>query len=245
MIKTIFFKPVVWISLFSVILFSSCAKQAFHKAIDKNTVKSYNKFLKKHGDSKYAAKAKVLKTDIKKKNKPYKKPVSVKKADKKKPISKKVKKTNNTTGKIKAGKADNLILKAEKNATKAGRNILAEGRKMALVDKVILPGSCWNWINTVYKNAGHPNNGKRKTVFKSKKSGPYVKSSQIEPGDWLYYINHSYNNVEHSGIFVHWVDYKKKIGMILSYGGESRKQPGRYKPYDLTHVYNIIRAVSE
>ena len=82
-------------------------------------------------------------------------------------------------------------------------------------------------------------------MHKGKKSGPYVKSSQIEAGDWLYYINHSYNDVEHSGIFVYWVDYKKKIGMILSYGGERRKMPGRYLPYDLTHVYNIIRAVSD
>ena len=135
-----------------------------------------------------------------------------------------------------------LIIKAEKQASKDGRKVLKEGREMALVNKVILPGSCWNWINTVYNNAGYPNkNGKRKTVHKGKKSGPYVKSKEIEPGDWLYFINHSYHDIEHSGIFVYWIDYKKKLGMILSYGGEKRKKPGRYKPYDLTHVYNIIR----
>jgi len=145
----------------------------------------------------------------------------------------------------KTDKKENLILIAEKNASKGGKDILSKGRKMALIDKVILPGSCWNWINTVFNNSGHPNNkSKRQTIFKSKKSGPYVKSSQIEAGDWLYYINHSYNDIEHSGIFVYWIDYKKKIGMILSYGGEKRKKPGRYLPYDLTHVYNIIRATS-
>lgn len=153
------------------------------------------------------------------------------------------KETNKTSAKQK--KRDPILI-AENEASKGGKDILKKGREMALVDKVILPGSCWNWINTVYNDSGHPNkNGKRKTVHKGKKSGPYVKSSQIEPGDWLYYINHSYNDVEHSGIFVYWVDYKKKIGMILSYGGESRKQPGRYSSYDLTHVYNIIRAVSD
>lgn len=157
---------------------------------------------------------------------------------------------NTTTNKAKtststSSNTNKLIIKAEKQASKDGGKVLKEGREMALVTKVILPGSCWNWINTVYNNAGYPNkNGKRKTVHKGKKSGPYVKSSQIEPGDWLYYINHSYHDIEHSGIFVYWIDYKKKIGMILSYGGEKRKQPGRYKPYDLTHVYNIIRPSS-
>ncbi len=177
-------KPLVLISLFSTVLFSSCSRQTYKATTNKSSVNS-----------------------------------------------------NKST--------NSLILKAEKQATKSGAKVLAEGRKMALVEKVILPGSCWNWINTVYNNAGYPNQkGKRKTVHKGKKSGPYVKSSQIEPGDWLYFINHSYNDVEHSGIFIYWIDTKKKIGMILSYGGESRKQPGRYKPYDLSHVYNIIRAVS-
>ncbi len=139
-----------------------------------------------------------------------------------------------------------LILKAEKNASKGGKKVLEEGRILALNKKAIIPGSCWNWINTVYNNAGFPNKkGKRKTVFKGKKNGPYAKSKKIEAGDWLYFINHSYNNIEHSGIFVYWVNYKKRQGMILSYGGENRKQPGRYKVYDLRHVYNIIRPVSK
>jgi len=203
--------------------------------MDKNTVSSYNKFLNKHGESKYAKKAKVLKAELTHKNKKtYAKKSKDKKKDK-----------NKDDKKIKVKKGDPILI-AEKEASQGGKDILKKGREMALIDKVILPGSCWNWINTVYNDAGHPNkNGKRKTVHKGKKSGPYVKSSQIESGDWLYYINHSYNDVEHSGIFVYWVDYKKKTGMILSYGGESRKQPGRYSTYDLTHVYNIIRAVSD
>lgn len=153
--------------------------------------------------------------------------------------------TNNTTNSKSIKETNKLIIKAEKQASKDGGKVLKEGREMALVKKVIIPGSCWNWINTVYNKAGYPNkNGKRKTIHKGKKNGPYVKSKEIEAGDWLYFINHSYHDIEHSGIFVYWIDYKKKLAMILSYGGEKRKQPGRYKPYDLTHVYNIIRPSS-
>ncbi|MBS9777451.1 MAG: hypothetical protein KGV50_01690 [Gammaproteobacteria bacterium] len=123
----------------------------------------------------------------------------------------------------------------------AGEKILQIGKVMALQTKEILRGSCWDFINVAYNRAGFPQN-KRATVFKgTKKNGPYAKASMIQPGDWLYYINHSYNDVPHSGIFVRWVDKKKKIASILSYGGESRNKPGRYRNYDISHVYNIIR----
>ncbi len=52
------------------------------------------------------------------------------------------------------------------------------------------------------------------TVCNSKKSGPYVDISEIQPGDWLYYVNYSYNGIEHSGIFVYWKDYKNKIEVL-------------------------------
>ena len=64
----------------------------------------------------------------------------------------------------------------------------------------------------------------------------------IKPGDWLYYINHSYRGIDHSGIFVYWVDKTKKIGMILSYPGRYKRKPGRYKAYDLRNVFYITRA---
>jgi len=152
--------------------------------------------------------------------------------------------TTNKTALTKSASTENdelsLIKKAEKEASDEGKVILETGRKMALEDKLIIKGSCWNWINECFNKAGYGTN--KYIAFKSKKSGPYVDQNKIEPGDWLYYINHSYNDVEHSGIFVYWIDYDKKIGMILSYGGESRNAPGRYLPYDLTHVYYITRA---
>ncbi|MBL7996243.1 DUF2914 domain-containing protein, partial [bacterium] len=57
--------------------------------------------------------------------------------------------------------------------------------------------------------------------------------------------NHSYNNIEHSAIFIEWIDIENKIALMLSYGGESRREPARYIPYDLSSVYGITRANSE
>ncbi len=126
--------------------------------------------------------------------------------------------------------------------SEAGSKILQTGDYMAMTSKEIIRGGCWNYIDTVYNRAGYPQ-GKRRYILKGKKnSGPYAKPDMIQKGDWLYYINHSYNDVEHSGIFVKWVNKEKRIASILSYGGESRKKPGRYRNYDLSHVYTIIRA---
>ncbi len=131
------------------------------------------------------------------------------------------------------------IKRAEKDADKAGKAVLETGRKMALQEKVIIKGSCWNWVNECFKRAGY---GTEKYIaYKSKKEGPYVDIDDIKPGDWIYYINYSYNKIEHSGIFVYWVDKKKKIGVTLSYGGEHRKEPGRYREYLLKDVYYITR----
>ncbi len=82
-------------------------------------------------------------------------------------------------------------------------------------------------------------------MFNGKKSGgPYANIKDIQAGDWLHFINHSYHDIEHSSIFVGWVDKKNRIGLMLSYAGERRKEPARYKEYDLSHVYKIYRASS-
>lgn len=131
---------------------------------------------------------------------------------------------------------------AQASALPAGQKILQTGRHMAVVKKEIIRGSCWDYINTVYNRSGYPQAQRHYVLKGKKKTGPYATVQQIQPGDWLYYINHSYHGIEHSGIFVRWVNKKKRIGLILSYGGESRKKPGRYRNYDLSHVYTIIRA---
>lgn len=122
-----------------------------------------------------------------------------------------------------------------------GMKVLAMGKEMTTVQKLILPGGCWDYANAVYNRAGYPS-GKRTVVFKgSKANGPYADVDTIQPGDWLYYINHGYNGIEHSAIFVEWEDKSKRIATMLSYGGENRKEPARYKSYDLSNVYQITR----
>ncbi|NKQ40953.1 MAG: hypothetical protein HF962_05225 [Sulfurovum sp.] len=137
-------------------------------------------------------------------------------------------------------KYQKFILKAEAKATTPARNVMQTIRRM-VENRVVIRGACWDYLNRAFTKAGYPK-GKRAVVHKGRKSGPYVKSSKIRIGDWLYYINHSYHNIEHSGMFIGWINYAKRLGLIMSYAGEGRAEPARYKIYDLTHVYNIMRA---
>ena len=132
------------------------------------------------------------------------------------------------------------IKNAELVASNHAQKILEIGRKMALEDKTILPGTCWTYVNAIFKKAGFTKN--RRVIHRGKKAGPYVSIDSIKPGDWLYYINHSYRGIGHSGIFVYWVDKAKKIGVTLSYTGRYKRKPGKYKEYDLKDVFFIVRA---
>jgi len=133
-----------------------------------------------------------------------------------------------------------FIKSAETKATPSSSKVMQTIRHM-VENKVIIRGACWDYLNVAFTRAGYPQ-GKRTIIHKGIKRGPYAKSSQIKVGDWLYYINHSYHNIEHSGLFIGWVNYAKKQGLIMSYAGEGRAEPARYKIYDLSHVYHIMRA---
>ncbi len=139
------------------------------------------------------------------------------------------------------------LKEAEESANDTGRRILSAGREMAVEKEEVIRGSCWDFINAVYVRAGYPNDRtSRVTVFKgTKEKGPYARADLIQPGDWLYYINHSYNGIEHSGIFVRWLDFASRNALVLSYGGEKRNETARYLPYDLSNVYNIIRPAAK
>ena len=132
------------------------------------------------------------------------------------------------------------ILRAELLANEEARKILELGRRMVLEDSTILPGTCWTYVNAIFKRAGFTKN--RQIIHRGKKAGPYVDIDSIKPGDWLYYINHSYRGIDHSGIFVYWVNKAKKIGVTLSYTGRYKRKPGKYKEYDLKNVFFITRA---
>jgi len=133
-----------------------------------------------------------------------------------------------------------FILNAEAKATRPARKVMQVIHRM-VENKVVIRGACWDYLNAAFTKAGYPR-GKRTIVYKGTKRGPFVETSKINIGDWLYYINHSYHNIEHSGMFIGWVNYRKKQGLIMSYAGEGRAEPARYKVYDLSHVYHIMRA---
>lgn len=128
---------------------------------------------------------------------------------------------------------------AETMATPEGLAVLQASRSMIANGDVVV-GSCWDFINAVFVRAGFPSK-QRTTAHKGRYAGPFAEQAMIQPGDWLYFINHSFGDVEHSGIFIAWTDEAQRIALVSSYAGGNKPVPGRYRLYDLSHVFNIIR----
>jgi hypothetical protein len=136
-----------------------------------------------------------------------------------------------------------VLLEAENKATPEGRRVLETGREMALIERAVVRGSCWDYANAVFNRAGYPYRGYREVVANVKKGEPLsIDFNSIQPGDFLSYVNHSFNNIPHSAIFVDWLDYDNKIALMLSYAGQKRHEPARYKAYDLSDVFYVARA---
>ena len=131
-----------------------------------------------------------------------------------------------------------LFQQAIFTATPSSRKVLQKAYELSFVKKVVVKGSCWDYINMIYTKAGFPAK-RRKIVFKGKKRGPFAKAELIQPGDWLYFVNYSYYKVGHTGLFIGWVDLQKRLAFILSYVGQRRSIPARYKVYDISSVYYI------
>ncbi len=129
------------------------------------------------------------------------------------------------------------------NENLGSKSVLEIGMDMALFSKTIIIGSCWDFVNEVYKRAGV--SASKKTIFKSKLKGPYANHNLVKPGDWIYHINKSYNNIEHSAIFVCWKDFENKIAITLSYAGMNRSVPANYGTYDLSNIFAIFRPAME
>ena len=134
---------------------------------------------------------------------------------------------------------EEIIGLAEASASTNGKKILDISKEMILSREIVV-GGCWNYINKVYERAGFSAQN-REVIFKSKLKGPYSKDELLQAGDWLYFVNHSYGETEHSAIFVAWIDEEKKEALMVSYEGEGRKKPAYYKKYVLSNIYNIIR----
>lgn len=135
-----------------------------------------------------------------------------------------------------------LLARAEHRAPPAAAKILAEARHMTVDERCILIGGCWDYIDAVWNRAGFPDGRHRVTVFQSRKRGPYAPAAAIRPGDWLYFVNHSYGDIEHSAIFVAWANRNRREAYMLSYAGQQRAECARYKLYDISDVFQVIRA---
>ncbi|WP_066804185.1 hypothetical protein [Moraxella oblonga] len=135
----------------------------------------------------------------------------------------------------------NIISQAELTATPNAQKILITARQM-VENGEIIKGGCWDYLNTAWNRAGFGDK-QRTIIFRGDiKTPPYANINDILAGDWLYHVNYSYNNIEHSGMFIGWIDKENAIGLTLSYAGEKRGEPARYKAYDLSGVYRITRA---
>lgn len=121
-----------------------------------------------------------------------------------------------------------------------GDLVVKSGKKICFEDKEVIIGSCWDFINTVYTRAGFPE-GKRSTVFKRIKNGPYMDSEQIKPGDWIMFINHEYNNIEHSAIFIKWLNKERRLALTMGYVGERRVKVGEYYQHVIDNVFAVVR----
>ncbi|HGZ70381.1 MAG TPA: hypothetical protein ENK87_00045 [Nitratifractor sp.] len=139
-----------------------------------------------------------------------------------------------TTGLLQYGKELNKTISQTDGKA---RDILLNAYKF-VENKRVIKGSCWDYINTLYKES----NASRQTVFKSQKKGPYVDLKELRGGDWIYHINHSYHNIEHSGLFVRWIDRNNTLALMLSYAGEDKKRPARFRAYNINKTYKIMRA---
>lgn len=132
-----------------------------------------------------------------------------------------------------------LVKKAIKRASPVGKRILTQAHSMGYQRPKVIRGSCWDYIHAIYTRAGY--GVRKKIVFKGSKKGPFAPIYKIESGDWLYHINHEYHGIQHSGIFVDWVDVERRKALMLSYQGGNASKPARYKIYTLSSVYRITR----
>lgn len=133
-----------------------------------------------------------------------------------------------------------IIINAENHAAPPARKVMRMARSM-MVHGEIVQGACWDYLNAACRRAGYPYHDLQR-VFTGTANGPYAPSELLRGGDWVYHLNHSYHNIEHSGMFIAWIDRRRKIALMLSYAGERRREPARYERYDLSHVYTIMRA---
>ena len=126
----------------------------------------------------------------------------------------------------------------------AAQRVLETAHRM--VDEgTVIRGSCYRYIDTVFTRAGHDGWRRQETVFRAPTRGPYADLDLLQPGDWLFIVNHPESRPvgTHSVIFVRWIDRADGYAETISYVGGGRDRPGDRVGYDVTRTYRIQRAV--
>lgn len=129
-----------------------------------------------------------------------------------------------------------MLRAALPHASPGPRRVLEVMREM-LDHEVVVRGSCNRWVEEVFRRAG----GRARTVYSASRRASFTDTTRLRPGDWVHFINHSYEGVTHSAVFVGWTDETQRTAMTASYPGQNRDAPGRFRDYDLSNVYRIVR----
>lgn len=90
-------------------------------------------------------------------------------------------------------------------------------------------GSCWDWVDMVYKAAGMqegPVTYQESTVNHGKAIGEMDYADVCE-GAWLYIWNGNKHGGEHSVIFEGWEDEERHVAKVISYPGAGYDKPPR------------------
>jgi len=131
------------------------------------------------------------------------------------------------------------LLAAQSDEDTSGGLVLTTAEQM-LQEGVVVIGSCWDYIDKVYRRAGFTD-ADLVRVYSQPYAGPFADPALIQKGDWVMYQNLSYGNIDHSAIFVGWVDFDRTRALTVSYVGQNRAAPGRLYEYDLSRTYRILR----
>jgi len=129
-----------------------------------------------------------------------------------------------------------MLRAAIPQAAPGPRRVL-EAMQTMLDQGVVVRGSCNRWVQEVFRRAG----GRSRTVFSASRTANFTDTARLRPGDWIHFINHSYEGVSHSAVFVGWSNEAERVAMTASYPGQNRDAPGRYRDYDFSNVYRIVR----
>jgi hypothetical protein len=125
---------------------------------------------------------------------------------------------------------------ARGHAAPGARRVLDAAHAM-IVGGAVVRGSCYTWLRAVYARA----TGAHRVVYVGRPRPRFTRFELLRPGDWVFFINHSYGNNTHSAMFVGWVDPRAHVALMASYVGGNRTAPGRFSTYSLTNVYQVVR----